>query len=136
LKERFGAALKDADVRTQLMLLEGDKFDEWAPKFADAGLFVLYERAPQFHHVKELVWSRSFHLSEGNWPKGMTSLVHLWDDIYWQFFTTNPADIDVLIQAHREDPRLHMYFVDIDAEYPDPSNKPLTPVLQTPGSTE
>jgi hypothetical protein len=51
----------------------------------------------------------------------------MWDDIYWQLFTTDPADLDILIQAHTSDPKLKMYFVDLDREFPDPSNEELQP---------
>jgi len=51
----------------------------------------------------------------------------MWDDIYWQLFTTEYSDVEMLIRSHDGDPRLKMYFVDIDREYPDPSNEELRP---------
>jgi hypothetical protein len=49
----------------------------------------------------------------------------MWDDIYWQLFTTERSDLDALMRAHTGDPKLEMYFVDLDREYPDPSNQQL-----------
>jgi len=52
----------------------------------------------------------------------MRALLHMWDDIYWQLFTTERSDLDFLIRAHAGDTRLKMYYVDFDREFPDPSN--------------
>jgi hypothetical protein len=45
--------------------------------------------------------------------------------IYWQLFTTEHTDLNALIRAHTGDPKLKMYSVDFDREYPDPSNQEL-----------
>jgi hypothetical protein len=55
----------------------------------------------------------------------MRAVLHMWDDIYWQLFSVNRSDIDLLVRAHIGDPKLEMYFVDFDREYPDPSNQKL-----------
>jgi hypothetical protein len=49
----------------------------------------------------------------------------MWDDVYWQLFTTERLDVDALLRVHTSDPKLKMYFVDFDQEYPDPSNQEL-----------
>jgi hypothetical protein len=46
----------------------------------------------------------------------------MWDDIYWQLFTTVRSDVEQLLAAHSADPRLGIYFVDLEKEYPEPSN--------------
>jgi hypothetical protein len=51
----------------------------------------------------------------------------MWDDMYWQMFTTAPGDLDLLIRAPSGDPKLKMYFVEFDSEYPEPSNEELQP---------
>jgi hypothetical protein len=61
----------------------------------------------------------------------MRAVLHMWDDIYWQLFSTVRSDIDFLIQVHADDPRLDLYYVDFDKEYPDPSNEELQPVSQS-----
>jgi hypothetical protein len=49
----------------------------------------------------------------------------MYDDIYWQLFSTERSDLDALLRAHAGDPKLKMYFVDFDREYPKPSDQDL-----------
>lgn len=65
-------------------------------------------------------FSKGVHLA----PE-MAAVLHLWDDMYWQFFSTERSEIDLLIQAHAGDPALDLHHVDFDQEYPHPSNRPL-----------
>ena len=58
----------------------------------------------------------------------------MWDDIYWQLFTTDRSDLRILIRAHAGDPKLKMCFVDFDREYPDPTNQELQPAFLSDGS--
>jgi hypothetical protein len=127
LRERFGASLVAADLNTQFMLLHGDNFPQWAPTMAycEGAFLPIFEEAPGFEVLYEIYQN----LTTETWPARMKALVHMWDDVYWQFFSPDSADMEFLIQAHaKKNPKLEMYFVDFDREYPDPSNEELKPV--------
>jgi hypothetical protein len=126
LRDRFGASLLDADVASQLMLLRGDDFESWADTvyFAGGAFLPVCREIPPFDALTRLFWGGS-RLTSDTWPSHMRALLHMWDDIYWQLFTTEPSDLDLLIQAHRGDAKLKMYFVDLDLEYPEPSGRML-----------
>ena len=130
LRQRFGASLVGADEPSQLMLLRGDDFDTWAEAmFFAGGAFVpLFRSVPPFADLKRLYW-REFPLTSQTWPPHMRALLHMWDDIYWQLFTTERSDVDRLVEAHRADPKLKLYFADLDRNYPDPGDT-LQPVAQ------
>ena len=66
-------------------------------------------------------------MTSHTWPIEMRALLHMWDGVFWQLFTTEESDVDTLRRAHGGDPRLKMFFVDLDREYPDPSNAELEP---------
>lgn len=127
LREEFGASLLDADPASQLMLLRGDDFASWgaALHFCEGAFLPIFPEPPKFELLKQLYWGRDFRLTSDTWPNRMRAVLHMWDDIYWQLFSTERTDIDCLIRAHANDPKLEMYFVDIDREYPDPSNEEL-----------
>ena len=130
LREQYGFSLVDADVKTQLLLLRGDDFYTWAAHFyAIGGAFLPILREPvSFNDLKRLYWDSTFQLTSDTWPAEMRAVLHMWDDIYWQLFSTERSDIDFLIQAHAGDPNLGLYYVEFDKEYPNPSNTPLQPV--------
>jgi hypothetical protein len=132
LREKFGASLIAADLKSQLMLLRGDDFDTWGPTmyFCEGAFLPIFAELPTFDLLKRL-WNRDFRLTSDTWPSQMRAAFHMWDDIYWQLFTINRSDLDVLIQAHTGDPKLKMYFVDFDREFPDPSNQPLQLATRT-----
>ena len=130
LREQYGHHLADADVDSQLLLLWGEGFLKWAAELYTVGgafLPVLRELVP-FERLKELYWQPQFRLNAETWPSEMRAVLHLWDDVYWQLFSTERSDIDLLVRAHAGDPKLDLYYVDFDKEYPNPSNQPLTPV--------
>jgi hypothetical protein len=128
LAEQFGKGLLEADVKTQLAILSGDEFPQWGPGCRDAALLPVFVVRPKIEVARDLFWSQTFRLTTRTWPREMRSLLHCWDDIYWQFFSTDRADIDLLIEAHAGDPMLDLYFSDLDREYPNPSNQKLVPV--------
>ncbi len=127
LRERFGSSLFATDLDSQLMLLRGDDFAAWgASLYSSEGAFLpIFKETPTFTLLKRLYWSRDFRLTSDTWPSQMRAVLHMWDDVYWQLFTTNREDLDVLIRVHTGDPKLKMYSVDFDREYPDPSNNEL-----------
>ncbi|HEX8237899.1 MAG TPA: hypothetical protein VF600_18305 [Abditibacteriaceae bacterium] len=131
LRERYGTSLMGADVDSKLLLLCGDDFLKWAVhSYHVEGAFLpIFNEVPSFDDLKRVYWEQDFSLSSVSWPSGMRALLHMWDDIYWQLFSTERSDIDFLVQTHAGDPRLEMYYVDFDKEYPDPSNQPLEPVI-------
>jgi hypothetical protein len=129
LRKIFGSSLVAADIKTQLLVLKGDDFEQWGSSmdFCEGAFLPVFREQPSFDLLNDLFWSRDFKLTSETWPAGMRAVLHLWDDIYWQLFTTGRSDIETLLQAHAGDPKLKMYFVDLDREYPDPSNQELQP---------
>ena len=119
LREQFGSSLIAAD--SQFLLLHGDGFARWGNSlyFCEGALLPIFRETPDFKLVRRL-----YHddLISATWPGHMRALLHMWDDIYWQLFTTERSDLDFLIRAHAGDTRLKMYYVDFDREFPDPSN--------------
>jgi hypothetical protein len=129
LHGQFGSSLIAAEVDSQLMLLRGEDFTRWGASmhFDEGALLPIFRRRPTFELLKRLYWDHEFRLTSETWPCELTSVLHMWDDIYWQIFTTERTDLDVLLRAHCGDPMLKIYCVDFDREYPDPSNKELLP---------
>ena len=134
LREEYGTALADFDVESQLLLLRGDDFRTWGARhYTVEGAFLPILRYPvPFERLKRLYWDPAFHLTTQTWPEEVRAVLHMWDDVYWQLFSTERSDVDLLVRAHADDPRLSMYYVDFDREYPDPSNQPLTPAAPPP----
>jgi hypothetical protein len=129
LRGQFGSSLFAADVESQLMLLRGEHFTLWgAPMYFVEGAFLpIFRRCPTFELLKRLHRDHEFRLTSETWPGELRSVLHMWDDIYWQIFTTEKTDLDELLRAHSGDPMLKIYWVEFDREYPDPSNKELLP---------
>jgi hypothetical protein len=127
LDSQYGPALVAADVTRQLVLLRGDDFCCWGASIScsEGALLPIFRDAPHFELLSRLYWSRDFRLTSDTWPNKMRALLQMWDGAYWQVFTTERSDIDTLIRAHAGDQKFMMYFVDLDREYPDPSNQEL-----------
>ncbi|WP_165228328.1 hypothetical protein [Aquisphaera insulae] len=127
LREQFGPSLIDVQLDSQLMFLRGDDLG-WADGHSDLCYRLgIFREVPTFDLARCLFWDIDFRLTPDTWPLGLTSLVHCWDDMYWQLFSTDRADVEALVEAHDGDPRLAMYLVDLEREYPDPSNQELRP---------
>ena len=123
LKKEFGPSFVAADVPGQLVIFRGDGFEGWgAPMYFFEGAFLpVFRERPSFELLKGIYWSQDTDLSSATWPEGMRALLHMWDDIYWELYSTERADIEALLRAHARDPKLKIYFVDFDREFPDPS---------------
>jgi len=128
-RKKYGSDFYDADLKTQLLVLRADGFSNWAPKFYSyEGAFLpIFTEAPSFDLLNRLYWNRSFVLNSESWPTGMRSILHNWDDMFCQLFSVDKEDIDSLVSSHLSDPKLKIFFVEFDVEYPNPSNKELTP---------
>ena len=129
LREQFGSSLFAADIDNGLMLLRGDDFPLWGASmhFCEGAFLPIFREPPQFNLLRRLYWGRDFRLTSETWPDEMRAVLHMWDGIYWQLFSVDRSDVDMLVRAHTGDPKLKMYFVDFDREYPDPSNGKLQP---------
>jgi hypothetical protein len=125
LGNQYGPALVATDVTRQLVLLRGDDFCRWGASLSynEGALLPIFRDAPPFELLSRLYWGRDFRLTPDTWPNNMRALLQMWDGAYWQIFTTERSDIDALIRAHAGDQKFMMYFVDLDREYPDPSNQ-------------
>lgn len=127
LRAQYGSALLAADVKSQFALLRGDDFCRWgkALSFCEGALLQIFREAPPFELLTQLYYGRKFRLTSKTWPKKMRAVLHMWDGVYWQIFTTERLDVDAVINAHAGDLNLKMFVVDLEREYPDPSNEPL-----------
>ena len=127
LGSQYGPALVAADVRRQLVLLRGDDFCRWGASLSgnEGALLPIFRDAPPLELLSRLYWGPDFRLTPYTWPANMRALLQMWDGAYWQIFTTERSDIDALIHAHAGDQKFKMYFVDLEHEYPDPSNQEL-----------
>lgn len=131
LQEQYGSSMIEADIKSQLLLLQGDDFLTWAAQFYtyEAAFLPILREVVPFSDLDSLYWKKNFQLTSETWPPFLRGVLHMWDDIYWQLFSTERSDIDFLIQSHASDANLAMYYVDFDKEYPDPSNERLKPVI-------
>jgi hypothetical protein len=127
LREQFGSSLFAADMDSQVMLLRGDDFARWgaAMHFCEGAFLPIFREPPTFDLLNRLYWGRDVRLTSETWPPQLRAVLHMWDDIYWQLFSVDRSDIEMLVRAHTGDPKVKMYFVDFDREYPDPSNEEL-----------
>jgi len=97
--------------------------------FTNCGCLPVFHQPPRFDLLRQLFWSPDFRFTRATWPFGVNFLLHEWDGgVYRQMFSAHAADLQVLIDAHRNDTRLEMYQVDLDREYPKPSNQQLQKV--------
>lgn len=135
LSRTYGSALIAADVGRQLVLIRGSGFDRWAAavSFCEGAFLPIFGQTPAFDLVEQLYWDREFSLTSESWPPGMRGLLHMWDGAYWQLFTTVRSDVTELVRAHAGDPKSKMFYVDLDSEYPDPSNGELQPATPDGG---
>ena len=127
LRAQYGSALLAADVKSQFALLRGDDFGRWGKgvSFCEGALMPIFREAPSFGLLTKLYYDRGFRLTPETWPATMRALLQMWDGIYWQIFTTEKSDVDAVIRAHEGNPKFKIYVVDIEREYPDPSNQEL-----------
>jgi len=128
LEEEYGESLVDLDEERQLMLLDGSRFLSWASKFrCQEGEFLpVFEEAPKFELLETLFWRSDEDIQAGRWPQEMRSLIYMWDDIYWEYFSTRRADVETLIATHYGDDRLSLHISDISVDYPEPRNLELS----------
>jgi hypothetical protein len=129
LRKEFGANFVTGHLDIQTLVLRGDGFDNWGRQmnFCEAAYLPIFRETPTFELLKRVCWDPKFRLASETWPNEMRAMLHMWDDMYWQLFTTNRSDLDALIRAHTGDPKIKMYSVELDREFPDPSNQELQP---------
>lgn len=134
LKCRFGDDLYAHDTKRQTVILRGGSFSKWAPQLrsCEGMLVYVFGQAPSFE-LLETLSSREFSLTPFSWPNELRAVLHNWDDMYWQVFTNEPSDIECLVRYHFDNPRLKMFLVDMDLEFPSPSNRELQPVISVNG---
>lgn len=127
LRAEYGSALLAADVKSQFVLLRADDFYRWgkAVSSCEGALLPIFREAPSFELLTRLYYGRDFRLTPETWPIRMRALLQMWDGAYWQMFTTERADVDAVTRAHASDPKFKLYRVDLEREYPDPSNQEL-----------
>jgi hypothetical protein len=134
LREAYGQSLVKVDLDTQMAILKGDDFLEWGAAYYAVGgaLLPIFSEVPSPEVLNDLFWSRTFRLTPATWPETCRAILHMWDDIYWQLFTTVRRDVEQLLAAHSADSRLGIYFVDLEKEYPEPSNLALESAKPVP----
>ena len=131
LREQYGSSLIAADNESQVAIVGSNGFflQSRHRRFCEGAFLPVFDEVPTFEFLKQLFWGRDFKLTPTTWPQNLRCLVHMWDDVYWQLFSRDPVDMDMLIKSHCADPRLKMYHVDLDREFPNPSNEALREVI-------
>lgn len=126
-RAQYGSALLAADVKSPFALLRGGDFARWgkAVSFCEGALLPIFREAPSFELLTRLYYGRDFRLTPETWPATIRAVLQMGDGVYWQMFTTERSDVNAVIRTHEGDPKLKMYVVDLEREYPDPNNQEL-----------
>ena len=137
LGARYGRHVAACDEQRQLILLQGSGFMSWGMdrRFCQGAFVPLFGEAPSFDTVDELFRGSDEAIRSGAWPDEMRALMYMWDDIYWEYYTREPSDIDRLLLAHQDDRNLKLYRVDIGEDYPNPREVEL-PVARLPAGAK
>ena len=130
LREAYGQSLCDAFLESQTMILRGDGFPIWGPKedFWEGASLPIFDSPPPHSLLKRLYWSRNYQLSPDTWPTELRAVVTMWDDIFWELYSPDKADVEALVRAHQGDPKLEMYWVSLDPDGPAPRSE-LAPAI-------
>jgi hypothetical protein len=62
---------------------------------------------------------------ERSYPAAIRTVLHNFDGIYWEIYSTDPSDLDLLISEHRGNDALQMFRVEFGADFPTPGNRSL-----------
>lgn len=127
LKAEFGNSLVAADLESRLLMLDGNCFELWAPHLAHhpGTILTVFRRQPSLKQLRRLYWDRSFRLTSETWPTQMRAVLHEWDDTFWQLFSCVSSDIEGIVRTHGNDDGLSIHPVQIEREFPNPSNAKL-----------
>lgn len=63
------------------------------------------------------------------WPLHTHSIIHMWDDVYWELFTRSKAVARSFAKYHASTGKSDVYKVDFARDYPNPTNDRLEPIL-------
>lgn len=111
-----------ADHGGQLVILDGSRFINWGPKrYNCQGAFLpVFRELPDFDLVRSVFDGNDKALQAGLWPGSLRGFFYMWDDIYWEFYSVERADIHRLAAVHGDDKALTLWEVDIALDYPEP----------------
>ena len=118
-----------ANGRTSLMVHDASALDFMGPTMEE------------FQGKDLLIWNDLPHPSmtwqdylgivyapgERRWPPSLHCLLHCWDGIYWEIFTTDESELRELLKAHRDRAALQIFHVDFALDYPNPVRTELKP---------
>jgi hypothetical protein len=123
LKTRYGSALVQAYVKPQIAILNGNAFSAWSleENIYEGAFIPIFSEMPDEKMVSKLFWDNEFKLTSRTWPTELLSFIHMWDDVFWQYFSRDKSEIDLLIEEHLKRKKMRMFHVDLNREYPDPS---------------
>lgn len=129
LRERYGPDFLAANLQRQTLLLRWAAFELWAvSKLSNEGFAVDVFKGPlSSGDADRLFRPNGLRSISGHWRPNQQAIIHCWDDIYWQMFTTDRSAINELIRIHDGDAKLKLYAVDFAHEFPEPSNRELQP---------
>ncbi|MDJ0847384.1 MAG: hypothetical protein QNK04_03280 [Myxococcota bacterium] len=136
LEARYGRHLAACDEQHQLMLLRGSGFMSWGRSrdFCQGAFLPVFDEAPSSDTLHQLFRGSDAEIRSGAWPDPMRALIHMWDDIYWEYYSREPSDIDRLLLAHQDDRNLTLHGVDIREDYPNPRDVELPAARLAPGA--
>jgi hypothetical protein len=127
LESTYGPDLAHVDGENQICLLRGSGFRIWAKNIHlyESAILPIFSTQPPPDVLRRVFWPRDGKdVSSRSWPREMTGLIHLWDDVCWQFFSVRRAGVNAIIRAHGRDERIRIYDIDLDLEFPDPRTMP------------
>jgi hypothetical protein len=57
-----------------------------------------------------------------SYPSGMIGVLHNFDGIYWEYYSSDQTELDRLLLQHRQSKSLQIYQVEFGADFPTPRN--------------
>lgn len=68
---------------------------------------------------KKRDWEK-FSTQETNHDENIDCFLSNWDGIYWEIFSSNEGHFKCLLEEHKNDKNLEIYYVDSEIDYPEP----------------
>lgn len=87
----------------------------------DGSTLILFSEPPS----EDLSWEEYLAMSgsgDRSYPSGMVGVLHNLDGIYWEYYCSDRAQLDLLVQHHRQSQYLQIYRVAFGADFPTPRN--------------
>jgi hypothetical protein len=131
LKGKFGDKLLWATPATSVRAFRATALDSLGfgiPEFDSCELLV-YNIQPNASLTFEELAIPQYADGRNEWRDGLHCVLHNFDGVYWELFSTDQGDYRKLLETHSQNGALTMYWVDFQADYPTPRNFELRPAI-------